>query len=72
MRGDISVDEVLALIAYRGRIMVKEVQDTCRIDSKALGIMLDFLTKFGFAKVEGQSIILSNASASFFKSKDKL
>jgi hypothetical protein len=66
VRRELLVDDVIGLIAMRGKIMIREIQDIFNLDLKTTRIILDFLVRYDFAKLEGQSLSLSETCAPFF------
>jgi hypothetical protein len=65
--GGLLVDEVLALIAVKRTIMIQEIQEMLSPNSLTTSMVLEFLVRFGFAKLAGQSVMPSKSSESFLE-----
>ncbi len=50
-------DEVLSLIAKKGSIGLRDIQDRLGISKQTADSIVDFLVKFGFAEVDYEECI---------------
>ena len=64
-------DEVLSLIAKKGRIGVKDIQDRLGISKQTANSVVDFLVKFSVAEVDYEGHVrLSEPCKTFFAEFD--
>lgn len=70
VRGELAVDDIFAFIGMRGRITTRDIQDVFRVDKRTTKEILNFLIKYDFAKLEGQSVVLSEVCAPFFRQSE--
>ena len=72
MRRESSLDEIFALIAVQEKVMIRELLQNFRLDIETMRMILEFLIKYNFARFDGRSVMLSEASAPFFARDGKL
>jgi hypothetical protein len=66
LRREISVDDVLALIAAKDNIVVQEISDILHLDHLVIRLIIEFLIRFDFVKAKGQRITLNDSCRPFF------
>ncbi|MGH9933576.1 MAG: winged helix-turn-helix transcriptional regulator [Nitrososphaerales archaeon] len=60
-------DEILSLIAKKGQIAIRDVQDRLGISKQTANSVIDFLMKFGFVEFDGEGFVkLSEPCKKFF------
>ena len=66
VRRELSIDDVLALIASKHEITTQDIQDIFKLDITTTHKVLDFLTRFDFVKLERQYVVLNETVKSLF------
>ena len=66
VRRELSIDDILALIASKHEITTQDIQDIFKLDITTTHKVLDFLTRFDFVKLERQYIVLNETMKSLF------
>lgn len=60
-------DEVLSLVAEKGKINVKDIQDKLSVSKQTANSVIDFLVQFGFAQFDDKGLVrLSEPCKIFF------
>jgi hypothetical protein len=67
VRREILVDDVLDLVGIRKDISIQEIQDILDLDSNTTRIILDFLAKFDFIRLDGRNVSLNNVCKPIFE-----
>ena len=66
VRRELSIDDILALIASKHEITTQDIQDVFKLDITTTHRVLDFLTRFDFVKLERQYVVLNETMKSLF------
>ena len=66
VRRELSIDDILALIASKHEITTQDIQDIFKLDITTTHKVLDFLTRFDFVKLERQYVVLNETVKSLF------
>ncbi len=66
VRRELSIDDILALIASKHEITTQDIQDIFKLDITTTHKVLDFLTRFDFVKLERQYVVLNKTMKSIF------
>jgi hypothetical protein len=66
VRREISVDDILVLIATRDKIVVQDILEIFNLDYLITQMILEFLARFDFAKSQGHYTMLSKSCRPFF------
>jgi len=66
VRRELSIDDILALIASKHEITTQDIQDIFKLDITTTHKVLDFLTRFDFVKLERQYVVLNETMKSLF------
>ena len=67
VRREILVDDGLDLVGFRKEISIREIQDKLDLDLKTTRIILDFLAKFDFIRLDGRNVSLNNICKPIFE-----
>jgi hypothetical protein len=61
------IEEIITLVALRGKISVDDVEQIYRLPNNSTRSIIDFLLKFDFIKiVDGKYLVLSETCTPFF------
>jgi len=66
VRRELSIDDILALIASKHEITTQDIQDIFKLDNTTTHKVLDFLARFDFVKLERQYVVLNETVKSLF------
>jgi len=66
VRRELSIEDILALIASKHEITTQDIQDIFKLDITTTHKVLDFLTRFDFVKLERQYVVLNETMKSLF------
>ncbi|OLC35395.1 MAG: hypothetical protein AUH84_03245 [Thaumarchaeota archaeon 13_1_40CM_4_38_7] len=66
VRRELSIDDILALIASKHEITTQDIQDIFKLDITTTHKVLDFLTRFDFVKLKRQYVVLNETMKSLF------
>jgi len=66
VRRELSIEDILALIASKHEITTQDIQDIFKLDITTTHKVLDFLTRFDFVKLERQYVVLNKTMKSIF------
>ena len=61
------IEEIITLVALRGKISIDDVEQIFRLPNNSTRSIIDFLLKFDFIKiVDGKYLVLSETCTPFF------
>jgi len=66
VRRELSIEDILALIASKHEITAQDIQDIFKLDITTTHKVLDFLIRFNFVRLERQYVVLNETMKSLF------
>jgi len=66
VRRELSIEDILALIASKHEITAQDIQDIFKLDITTTHKVLDFLIRFNFVRLERQYVVLNETMKSIF------